>query len=202
MDADDRPTRSPRADEKRAQIRRAAYASFRDGGYHDTTVDDVCARAGISKGSFYWHYASKQEVFVDILETWTREVMGEMLVQFEEAVGQPDRYAHLADALAREVHRGRAIVPLWLEFTVQARQDAEIRGVVAGFYRRARAAIAEMLRPHVGGEVVEEELQAAAATIFAAYAGLVLQDLCDPEWANAERNVASFLRLLGRILSP
>ena len=61
-------TTGRRAAEKRKQIRTAAYQCFRDGGFHETTVDSICARAKISKGSFYWHYPSKQDVFVDILD--------------------------------------------------------------------------------------------------------------------------------------
>ena len=142
-----------RGEQKKQLIRKAAYHCFRDHGYHDTSVDSLCELAGISKGSFYWHYDSKQEVFVDILETWTREVMQELYQQFEGPV-QHDNYVRaVSDALEREFHRGRMIVPLWLEFTVQARRDESIRDSLSKFYRRARAAIAEILRP-VASELI------------------------------------------------
>ena len=41
--------------DKRQSIRMAAYRAFRDNGFSQTSVDAICKRASISKGSFYWH---------------------------------------------------------------------------------------------------------------------------------------------------
>ena len=157
------PRTRTRGELRREEIRKAAYRCFQKAGYHETTVDDICALAGLSKGSFYWSYSSKQEVFIDILETWAREVMDELHEQFEAAVHQPDYVAAISAALERETTRGRLIVPLWLEFTIQARKDEEIRASLSKFYRRARTAIAEILRPVVSARLSEDELQASAA---------------------------------------
>ena len=108
--------RNVRGEVKREELRHAAYLRFRDHGYHATSVDDICEAANTSKGSFYWHYQSKQEVFIDILETWTREVMDQLYEQFEEAVIGANYPVTIAEALAREVRRGRVIGPLWVEF--------------------------------------------------------------------------------------
>lgn len=183
---------------KRAQIRKAAYECFRDRGYHDTSVDQICEMAGISKGSFYWHYAAKQDVFVDILETWTRQVMDELYEQFEEAVLADDYRAALTQALGREIHRGRVIVPLWLEFTVHATREPEIREALAKFYRRARTAIAEMLRPVLEERCNDDEIRGIAACVFGAYAGLIIQDVSDPERADASVSVSRFMDVFGK----
>lgn len=37
-------------------------------GYHATTVDEIAARAGLSKGALYHHFKSKQDLFVSLLE--------------------------------------------------------------------------------------------------------------------------------------
>jgi AcrR family transcriptional regulator len=185
---------------KRAELRQAAYACFRDGGYHATTVDAVCAAANTSKGSFYWHYQSKQEVFIDILETWTREVMDQLYEQFEDSVIDDDYASAITEALVREVKRGRNILPLWLEFVSQAKREPEIQGALSKFHRRARAAIAAILRPAVADNCSEDELQATAATIFGAWLGLLMQDTTDPEYADAPGNVTVFMGLVGRLL--
>ncbi len=174
------PRSRTRGELRREELRKAAYRCFQKAGYHETTVDDICATAGLSKGSFYWSYTSKQEVFIDILETWAREVMDELHEQFEAAVHQPDYVSAISQALERETGRGRQIVPLWLEFNTQARKDEEIRASLAKFYRRARMAIAEILRPVSTPRLSEDELQATAAAIFGAFAGLIMQDLSDP----------------------
>ena len=132
--------KTTKGSQKRAQIRHSAYQCFRDHGYHDTSVDAICEATGISKGSFYWHYPTKQDVFVDILEVWTREVMDELYEQFEDAALADDYSTALTAALSREIHRGRKIVPLWLEFTAQSTREPAIREALSKFYRRARTA--------------------------------------------------------------
>lgn len=191
--------RQRKGEQKREQLRRAAYVCFRDDGYHETTVDAICQRAGSSKGSFYWHYSSKQEVFIDILEAWSREVMDELYEQFEESVHQADYVSAIKAALVRELHRGRVIIPLWLEFTLQARDDGEMQRALAKFYRRARLALVEILRPILEDEVSEDELKGVAATIFGAYAGLLMQDLSDPRHANASEMIDMTMAVVGNI---
>lgn len=187
-------------DEKKRLIRRAAYQCFRETGYHETTMAVICKQAGISKGSFYWHYQSKQEVFIDILEAWAREVMGEMFTQFEKPLERKDFIAAISAALQREAQRGRAIVPLWLEFTMLARRDESIQKAIARFYRRARAAISEMLLPHTRHLLSEKQLESIASVIFGAYTGLMMQDLVDPAQASADVAFERFMEAFEQLM--
>ena len=184
--------------DKRKHIRYSAYLCFREKGYHMTSIDDVCSMANISKGSFYWHYGAKLDVFIDILETWAREVIDELLEQFEMATRSPDRIALLSKAFEKEFHRARAIVPLWTEFSLLGRTDKEIQLSIGKFFRRARAAIQEILRQTAGERLTEEEIKAASSIILGAHMGLVLQEFADPNtdaalWA---QNFVGILRIL------
>jgi len=191
---------TPTKRSKRAEIRKAAYRCFRDQGYHSTSVDDICREAGISKGSLYWHYASKQDLFIDILDTWANQVMDELHLQFEEALTKPDYVEAITASVKLEVRRGRSIVPLWVEFTSEARRERDVRAALSRFFRRARTAIGEILRPAFGRRLSEDELRSVAATIFGAYTGLLIQDLCDPDGADAQRAIDEFMAVLHRWL--
>jgi AcrR family transcriptional regulator len=195
------PGDSPSLPTRRAQIRRAAYVCFRDRGYHDTSVDDICHKASISKGSLYWHYTSKQEIFLDILDTWANEVMEELYRQFQVSLGQPDYLDAITTAIKREMRRGRIIVPMWLEFVLYARQEPEVQASLARFFRRLRAAVSEILTPMLGGTLSEGELRGVAAVIFGAYTGLLLQEMSDRKAADAGRNIEEFMAVLGRWLT-
>ena len=46
----------------------AAEAQFRRFGYRRTTIDDITAEAGTGKGSLYLHFASKQAVYMAVVE--------------------------------------------------------------------------------------------------------------------------------------
>lgn len=63
-----RPTlRARRAQETRQLILDAAYLLFARQGYGQTSVDSILAEAGISKGAFYHHFESKEELFRALL---------------------------------------------------------------------------------------------------------------------------------------
>ena len=48
----------------------AALREFRVRGYAATTVDDVCNAAGVTKGSFFHHFKSKEELAVLATRHW------------------------------------------------------------------------------------------------------------------------------------
>lgn len=195
------PDDTPRRSGKRQLIRTAAYQCFRDHGYHDTSVDMICRQAGVSKGSMYWHYTSKLDIFVDILSQWSDEMMDEIAEQFEGISRGNDYLVAIATALEREIHRGRAVVPLWLEYTEIARREPEVQRALARFFSRGRSAITEMIRPVVGEQVDDHQLRGIAATIFGAYIGLMVQDSCDPDGADARSAVTDLMSVLQPWLS-
>lgn len=57
--------------EKHTLIVNAAAALFAKYGYKKTTVDEIVAEAGISKGLFYHYYQNKKQVYLYIYDTYT-----------------------------------------------------------------------------------------------------------------------------------
>lgn len=53
---------------RKRQIRNAGFEIFQEKGYENTTVRDIIDEIGISKGGFYHHYSSKEELLEDIAE--------------------------------------------------------------------------------------------------------------------------------------
>lgn len=55
---------------RRDQITTAALACFARSGYHATTMADVAAQAGVSKGTPYLYFESKEALFIALHEEW------------------------------------------------------------------------------------------------------------------------------------
>src|SRR5215472_7185921 len=55
---------------RREQIIAAGLACFARSGYHATTMADVAGQAGVSKGTPYLYFASKEELFLALHEEW------------------------------------------------------------------------------------------------------------------------------------
>lgn len=56
----------------RDKLMEAAFATIREKGYSATSVDDLCRRAGVTKGAFFHHFASKEALAVAAAEHWSK----------------------------------------------------------------------------------------------------------------------------------
>ncbi len=52
----------------RERILEAAEDAFADQGYHQTLVDDIAGRTSLSKGGFYFHFPSKEDLFFAVID--------------------------------------------------------------------------------------------------------------------------------------
>jgi AcrR family transcriptional regulator len=68
------PKRRLSAEERRTGILDAALAVFSQRGYHDASIDDIASEAGVSKALIYEHFASKQELYADLIARNAREL--------------------------------------------------------------------------------------------------------------------------------
>lgn len=65
-------TRADAAAETRRKIFAAARELFAERGYHETTVGEIASKAGVAKGTFFIHFATKDAVASDLVRTQTR----------------------------------------------------------------------------------------------------------------------------------
>lgn len=61
---------SQRQHQSKIKLLDAALRVIRITGYVGTTVDDICHQAGVTKGSFFHHFKSKDELAVEAIEYW------------------------------------------------------------------------------------------------------------------------------------
>ena len=54
------------------ELSRTAIRLFREEGYRNVTVNKICEAAGVTKGSFYHHFDSKDDI---ILQYWSASSM-------------------------------------------------------------------------------------------------------------------------------
>src|SRR5262249_49542401 len=84
-----RTTQAVRRQMTRARLLEAAFSVFAAQGYTGATIDAIVHTAGYSKGAFYFHFSSKEEVFLEVL--WSRARIEEQNLRSagEGAAGRP-----------------------------------------------------------------------------------------------------------------
>lgn len=63
------------APERREAILAAALDAFSGAGFHETSLEEVAERAGISKALIYEHFSSKRELQVSLLDTFVHDMI-------------------------------------------------------------------------------------------------------------------------------
>lgn len=61
------------SEQTRRRIVDAARALFAQKGYKATSIEDIIAATGTSKGNLYYHFKSKEGLFLYLLDEWDRE---------------------------------------------------------------------------------------------------------------------------------
>ena len=57
----------------RAKLIDAALELFSTSGYEHATVDDISQAAGYSKGAYYFHFSTKDDILLELLRMWTED---------------------------------------------------------------------------------------------------------------------------------
>ena len=140
---------SARGTRTRQRVLEAAEAVFAEHGYHDASVVKITEAAGVGQGTFYLYFASKQDVFDELVRDLNRRVRHAM----KEASAQGKtrleaelhgfrayfRFTAEHPALYRIIRRAEFVSPRMLRYHyerlssgyVEALREASERGEIA-----------------------------------------------------------------------
>ena len=179
---------APRVTRRRAQTRSrllaAAAEVFAEKGFGRSTVEDVCNRAGFSRGAFYSNFLSLDELFIALYSDRATTVVA-------AAVAAVTATRADAGSLSAETMMARAVATLPvsresqlinLEFTAHALRHPEVAATFAVQRRQLRAALVPLLRTGLQLDSDRDpELDQLARVIIAVHEGLYLQELLEPD---------------------
>jgi AcrR family transcriptional regulator len=153
-----RTTQAVRRQVTRARLLEAAFAVFAAQGYTGATIDAIVQAAGYSKGAFYFHFSSKEEVFLEVLWSRARAEEQGLRTAGEGAAGKP---LDLLRGVATYLGPG-AENPLWpallLEFWSHASRNERVRDGVASVAKFRREALLNALKAAAQAGVIHPTL--------------------------------------------
>jgi len=172
-----------RRQDTRERLLQAAQLVFARHGYDRATVDEIVREAGFSKGAFYVHFASKEDLFWEMLDERIRR--------------EQEAFRRAVDARAPVVENVRTVLsavfalveedPLWpamlLEFWAHAGRNEKVRRRLADMYRRWRDLTVEILAAgQEAGRVRKDiDVEFVASVLVAMVEGSIMQSHLAPE---------------------
>jgi AcrR family transcriptional regulator len=176
----------PRAEERRPDTRQqlldAAAKVIAGRGYKAATVDAVIAEAGLSKGTFYWHFDSKEDLFFSLLEERIDRPGRELMELLESAPADRDMAPEASYLLTGLLQRERQTMLLDHEYWSAAARDPRLRKRYAARQVRQREALAKALRAraqHLGAPPFDTPAEDIATAYLALANGLAAASLID-----------------------
>ncbi|MBJ7387236.1 TetR/AcrR family transcriptional regulator [Mycolicibacterium sp. GCM10028919] len=129
----ERWTRERRLEHTRSLLLDAAEDVFAEKGFTTATLDDIAHTAGYTKGAIYKHFATKEELFLEVSDRYWRRYFD----NFAEAMSTADQVgAPELDEIAQRwrqlsIDRGAEHAALGHEFTLYLLRNPEARQRVA-----------------------------------------------------------------------
>ena len=175
-----------RSEETRSKIIVSAVKLFSAKGYNIASVDDICADAGISKGAFYHHFKSKQDLFLALLDGWLETIDNTIEASKDKTV--PETFMQITEAFPYIFATANEGLPMFLEFWLQASRDEKIWQASVKPYRRYHKYFTELIKKGVDeGSFIEVDPELTSRMIISTAMGLLLQSLMDPKGAKWEK---------------
>jgi AcrR family transcriptional regulator len=173
--------------DRRHEILSAAMACFIRKGYYRATMDDIVTESGLSKGTLYWYFKGKKELFIALVQS--------ILEPIEEGWGSliddPHKSAteklQLITSLFRvELSEMAPFFGIMIEAWSLTRHDPDVELLVKSIYKPYLNTMTRIIEEGAAnGEFKVDAAESTALVILVLYDGLTLfkgMDFLDANW--------------------
>ncbi|MBT2639301.1 MULTISPECIES: TetR/AcrR family transcriptional regulator [unclassified Bacillus (in: firmicutes)] len=125
-------------EKKRQEILQSAHVCFAEKGFEASTVDEIVARSGLSKGAIYNYFKSKDEIYLALMEGQTNNSGSKFAKAIAERETSLEKLNYLIEAYLdndpnEEKNRGHAIVHY--EFRLYSTRNPKLKEMLTERYR-------------------------------------------------------------------
>jgi AcrR family transcriptional regulator len=179
----ERPSRKERQEHTRRCLLESAGRVFARRGLTQASVDEVAADAGFTKGAVYANFASKEELFLTMLDA----KFAARLDAMDRALSTDEPPEAQARAAGRDFVTHLDLDPDWarlfIEAGLHASRDEGFREQLLTRYAAMRERMAELLRrrAHAGGFDPGVPFEQLATMVFAMANGVAFERLVEPD---------------------
>lgn len=177
------PRKRISAQDRRLLILEAAREAFADGGYHQTSLDAVAERAGVSKALIYEHFASKRELHAAMLEQHVSELLERLGTALAEAEPGETRMRAGTEVFFTFLEERRGAAAILLRNT----GDPDVAAWLARLREQVGAAIVALMSEEMAAEIERDPRLRISIEMLAQQQIGAVQSLAD--WWGEHRDV-------------
>jgi AcrR family transcriptional regulator len=167
---------------RRNQILDAATKVFVRLGFQHARMDDIVEESGLSKGTLYWYFKSKEDIINAILRrlfTGELENLENLLVAEGTA---SERLMQLTNDRVTGMKRMSYLVPIIFEFYAVAVHQQWVQQFIGDYLKHFRKLLEDLIQQGIDrGEFRPVNATKAAISFASLYEGLTLHWLMDPQ---------------------
>jgi len=190
------PTQS-RGEETRNRILDAALEAFARYGYDGTGVAEICRRAGLTKGGFYHHFPSKQDVFLEMLERWLEGIDEQLAAVRAGDESVPEELLRMTGMVRLVFQDASGRLPIFLEFLTKAGQSPVVWQATVAPFRKYHGFFAQMVEDGIEEGSLRAVDPDLASTVLVAFSvGVLALGLVDPYRADWGQVAQEGMRML------
>lgn len=205
-DAAKREAAGSAAVDTRSRVLHAAFRVFAEHGYTGATLDDVAADAGLTKGAVYWHFASKDDLCMALIEERFRSEAIRIPADIHEAVRDGGGERVLSAFVAHEVQQARDAERwrrLGFEFISRSRNPA-LRRRYAELARRIHADTIPVIQELIDRGIMAKDLDPRAVAVVwrCLLLGMGLWMTQDPDGVDFDAMASRLAHVMWRGMAP
>lgn len=191
---------SPRpdvTDERKSQILNAAESVFTHKGFEQARMDDIAEETGLSKGTLYLYFKSKDDLIIAILDRMFQYEFR----QFENLnlteMNASDAIWKITDLLTKDVVRLQRLVPIVYQFLALAFRNKYVQLALKKYINHYVEVLVPIVQHGIDtGEFRQVEAGDVAIAIGAMIEGTLLLWVYDKSLVKPEYHIRSGMTLL------
>ncbi|GAB7184079.1 ScbR family autoregulator-binding transcription factor [Kitasatospora sp. Ki12] len=182
----------------RAALLQAALETFAEYGFRAASIEQICERAGYTRGAFYSNFSSKEELFLALFDEHSDRILRRMTELVDSIATEDLTVQALVDVLCEVEPAERDWYLVSTEFTLHAIRDPQAAWVLARHDARLRTQLARALTDHLAraGRTLTADPDEVARLLIAIREGGLAQSYVEPEQLPPGRLERRFLEPL------
>jgi AcrR family transcriptional regulator len=191
---------SPRPDvseERKSQILDAAEIVFSEKGIDQARMDDIAAKTGVSKGTVYLYYKSKEDLVTAILERIFQGAFNLINSRTTRQASATEAILQFTEEAIRDYKLMLRLMPVAYEFLAMAFHNKIVQKALTEYFHFYMQTLVPLIQRGIdSGEFRDVDAQEAAITIGAIYEGTLLLWVYDSSIVDLEKHIRASIQLL------